>query len=97
MLGIDAIKPLFFTFPYCCKSTGVSYYNWIFNWICLSLNSSAINGSMGTKLGREVGGGHGIRLEASVSMETKQLPWHTKKAVIRLIYWADGRESLAVQ
>ena len=39
--------------------------------VCLSANSSAVYGPMGTKLGRGVGDGHGIQLETLVSMETE--------------------------
>ena len=65
--------------------------------VCLSANSSAVYGSTGTKLGREVGEGLGIRLETFVSMATIQLSRYSRKTLLRLTYWADGHGFLYIK
>ena len=74
-----------------------SYYNLSLHGVCLSLNSSAVCGSTGTKLCMELGDGCGIRLETLVSMETKKAVAEKKKTVSRLTCWPDDHEFLYVK
>ncbi len=56
-----------------------SYYNLDLMSICLLLISSVVYRLIGTKLGRNIRDGHGIRLRALVSMETNLPPWQPQK------------------
>ncbi len=58
-----------------------SYYNLDLLSVCLFHISSDVYGPIGTKLGRKVRDGYGIRLKALVSMTTNLLPWQPKQGL----------------